>query len=439
MTEPILGADPDVLDAYAVDAHATISLTGPAVSAYDTAWAAFASAPSTPPIGAPCSGASGVDAALTELTTVSMSVQGLAEALRALDADASGALDSDEVPSETYLDLFLQLREDHTPHQVIDLEWWPFQVRLVPETPEQRLEHLRQETERLWGLSEDLVDVNNDGTNGEPRQIRLDLNDPNVLDGYSQEDVGQILELHGLDGRDGPLHFLVHGFTTGTDPLETAGDHLADRYRDRDEDDTTIVTIDWDSGEGPTDWRAATGNADEAAVPLSRIFDALNASNPVADVKISAHSLGNKVAINALTDMESGDGLTVDYLAIQPAIPRYGYRDDPTDFGALTSDRIDLLTITTNDGDDALNKYIDYGTIHALGEAEPDDDSIQDLIDAREALGLGTTIRDHESGLGDEHGEGHLGLDPDMELNDDSDKEHDGDPLDEVYADQIER
>ncbi len=439
MTEPILGADPEVLDAYAVDASATIAMVEPAATAYGVAWEALASAPAAPPIAAPCSGAGSIRSALAELTTVSRSVQGYADALRALDADASGQLEADELPDAAYLELFLQVRGDHTPHDRIRFDWNPFDIEVTDETPAERIAHLKQQTDRLWALSEALVDVNNDGTNGEPRQIRLDLNDPAVLDGYSREELQQVLKFHGLDGRDGPLHFLVHGFTTGTDPLETAGDHVADRYRDRDESDTTVVTIDWDSGNGPQDWRSATGNADEAAAPFSAILDALNTANPAADVKISAHSLGNKVALSAITDMDSDGPLKIDYLAIQPAIPRYGYEDDPTDFGALVSDRIDVLTITTNDGDDALNKYIDYGTIHALGEAEPDDDAIQDLIEAREALGVQTTIRDHESGLGGETGEGHLGLDPDLEQDDDSGKERDGDPLNEVYSDQIAR
>jgi len=440
MTAQVLGADPDELDAYARDASAVVGLAAPATFAYGVAWAALTSAPASPPIGTPCSVQGTVDAALADLRTASTSVEGYAEALRALDTDADDELDSDELPDLTYLDLFLQLREDHRPHDAVHLDLGsPFFLSRAPETASERLAHLKRETDRLYELSEDLVDVNNDGSNGEPREIRLDLNDPSVLEGYSPEDIQQILELHGIDGEDGPLHFLVHGFTTGTDPLEAAGHHVATRYHERGEDDTTIVTVDWDSGSGPTDWNEARGNADPAAAALTQLFDALNTANPDADVKLSAHSLGNKVALNALTDMTTEGGFQVDYLAIEPAIPRNGYQEDADDFGALVSDRIRTLTVTVNDGDDALNKYFDYGTIHALGEAEPGDDSIQDLIEARDDRGLTTTIVDHESGLGDEHGEGHLSLDPDMELDDDSGKEHDGNPLDHVYDDQIGR
>ncbi|QXC59284.1 alpha/beta hydrolase [Aquihabitans sp. G128] len=436
----VLGADPAVLDAYAVDASGVLDLTDHSTTAYGVAWLALTTAPASPPLGAPCSIQGRVSSAVSDLRAASTSVQGYADALRALDADADGELDSGELPDLTYLDLFLQLRQEHQPHDTVHLDLSsPFFLSTAPETPAERLAHLKRETDRLYELSKDLVDVNNDGSNGEPREIRLNLNDPGILEGYSQEDVQEILRLHGIDGEDGPLHFLVHGFTTGTDPLESAGHHVATRYHERGEDDTTIVTVDWDSGSGPTDWNEARGNADPAAAALTRIFDALNASNPDADVKLSAHSLGNKVALNALTDMADDGGFQVDYLAIEPAIPRYGYEEDANDFGALVSDRIKTLTVTVNDGDDALNKYFDYGTIHALGEAEPGDDSIQDLIEARDDRGLSTTIVDHESGLGDEHGEGHLSLDPDMELNDDSDKEHDGNPLDHVYDDQIGR
>lgn len=442
MNDPILGADPDELDAYAQDARRVIALAVPSTGAYRIAWSALTTAPATPPIDPPDSAADQVTGAMAGLRTASTSVEGYADALRALDADASGELDSIEVPSPQYLALFLQLREDHSPHKVLDLDWDLSKWRLTDETPEQRLAHLKRDTDRVWALSEDLVDVVNDGSDGQPRQIRLDLNDPDVIDSANSDDLQQVLELHGVDGSNGPLHFLVHGFTTDTDSLVKAGDSVADLYSDRGENDTTIVTIDWDSGSGFTDWHEATQNADDAAAALRKVFDGINTSNPAADVKISAHSLGNKVAINALTDMETGSDeapFQVDYLAIQPAIPRSGYQEDPQDFGALVSDRIKTLTVTVNDGDDALSKYFDYDTFNALGEAEPDDDSITELIEAREELGLVTTIRDHESGLGDEHGEGHLGLDPDLEYDDDSGKDSDGTPLRDVYEDQIDR
>lgn len=443
VTDTVLGADPDELDAYAQDARSLIALAVPSTSAYRVAWSALTLAPATPPIDPPDSGADQVTGAMAALRTASTSVEGYADALRALDADASGELDSTEAPSADYLDLFLQIREDHTPHDVLDLDWDPRNWRLVSETPEQRLAHITRETDRLWALSESFVDVINDGSDGEPRQIRLDLNDPGVVENASSDDLQQVLELHGIDGKNGPLHFLVHGYTTDTDPLVTAGDSVADLYGDRGEVDTTIVTVDWDSGSNSlTDWDTARANADEAAPALRNIFDTINTSNPDADVKISAHSLGNKVAINALTDMETGSDeapFQVDYLAIQPAIPRSGYEEDPDDFGALVSDRIKTLTVTVNDGDDALSKYYDYGTIHALGEAEPGDDSITELIEARDELGLVTTVRDHESGLGGESGEGHLGLDPDLEYDDDSGKDSDGTPLRDVYEDQIDR
>lgn len=142
------------------------------------------------------------------------------------------------------------------------------------------------------------------------------------------------------------------------------------------------------------------------------------------------------MALNALTDMEDPDGLQVDYLAIQPAIPRYGYAADQDDFGVLLTDRIKELTITVNEGDNALAFYIDYGTKHALGEAEPGDDSITQLQSIRADLGLPTTVRDHGSQVGGAN-EGHLGLDPDMELN--SDEDTDGDPLRDVFEDQVSR
>ncbi|CAN5689726.1 hypothetical protein BH10ACT1_BH10ACT1_02210 [soil metagenome] len=435
----ILGADPDALDAYAADARGLASMLDASTSAYQRAWTALYTASVVPRIGKPGPKGVVVQRAVDGIVHASTSVQGYADALRALDADADGQLAEDELPSADYLDLFLHIREDHRPHDVLDLDWDLSEWQIVAEGPEQRLAHIRRETDRIYALAEDLVDVNNDGSNGEPRQIRLDLNDPGVLDGYSQEDLEQVLELYGLDGRDGPLHFMVHGFQTKTGSLEKSGDSLADMYHERGEDDTTIVTVDWDSGNHFWSWDSARANADPAAAALTRYLDALNASNPDADVKMSVHSLGNKVAINALTDMADPDGLRIDYLAIEPAIPGDGYRKNPQDFGALTSDRIKTLTVTINDGDDALSKYYDYGTGNALGESEYGDDSIQDLLEARDAGGLDTTVIDHESGLGSETGEGHLSLDPDFELDDDSDKDHDGDPLRGAYEDQVGR
>ena len=86
--EPVLGADPAVLDAYAADAAATISLVVPAATTYGRAWAALVSAPATPSIGAPASSAGALRDALAELTTVSRSVEGYADALRAAAPEA---------------------------------------------------------------------------------------------------------------------------------------------------------------------------------------------------------------------------------------------------------------------------------------------------------------------------------------------------------------
>lgn len=262
------------------------------------------------------------------------------------------------------------------------------------------------------GTDGPVAEVVRDGADGRARVVRLALDRLTV--GAAPSRWRQLVVDHGLDGRAGPVHLVVHGWGTTTAGATWAGEDTAGLY-DRAGLAATVVVVDWDAGQGTDEswWRAlgdfrrAEASARDTGDVLADLLTAMAATDPDVPVAVSAHSIGNHVAARALSRMDDPSGrFSVDYLAIQAAIPARAPVDDPQDYGALAGSRVRELTVTVNDDDDALFWYEVQGP-DALGDEAVDGDGLTALWERRRRAGLDTRVVDHDSAGG-----GHLGLRP---------------------------
>ena len=263
------------------------------------------------------------------------------------------------------------------------------------------------------GAYSDLFEVVRDGSDGRTRVVRLLVD--TLPEDVSELEWRLVLEELGLTAESGPLHLVVHGWSTSSASATAAGETTADLYDQQGVEGATVLVVDWDAGRGtaaglgtPGDFAAAEDSAMATGDALAPMFTALAAANPDADVNVTAHSLGNHVVSRALTGMADPTArFSVDLLMVQPAIPRRAPTWDTENYGALVGPRVRDLTITINNGDDALFWYEIQGP-QALGDEAADGPGLTALIEWREAAGLDTQVVDHDAAAGD----GHLGIDP---------------------------
>lgn len=412
----LIKGDPAVLAGYRdATVPASAGLVGE-VDGYTSAWSSLLAAPARPPISPPPSREASVRDLVFRVGQLDREPAALGEALRLLDADGDGTLRTDDCTSAELVALFVQERG---------------------KDPTATADAIRNRAALVLATGVDLVTVVRDGSDGSTRVVSLDLDALGTLDGMSEAEVQRILELYGLTGADGaPVHFVMHGWNgDATD----AAEHTADAYDSQGVDGATVIAVNWDADSGQLQFDEAEGSAHRTGDSLTKVFTALAASNPDANVAVTAHSLGNHVALRALSQMEDPvDPVTgrtlpfsVDYTGIQPAVPSWGAALDPDRYGALLTDRISDLTLTVNNDDGALFWYEarpwgdGYFTGAALGDEAADSDAIRLIQEVRAGNGAGGThIVDQNSGDGD----GHLAIDP-----------HDSELVDSLLHEQIDR
>ncbi|MBI2710409.1 MAG: alpha/beta hydrolase [Actinobacteria bacterium] len=262
-----------------------------------------------------------------------------------------------------------------------------------------------------------LFTVVRDGGDGRTRVVRLNVD--TLPSGLTSVEWEGLLESFGLVGGTGPLQLVVHGWSETTDSATRAGLDAADLYDQQQVRGATVLVVDWAAGRGaggypwyakwkvPGDFSQAEEQAKATGDALAPMFSALATANPDARVAVAAHSLGNHVALRALSEMEDPSGrFSVDYTGIQPAIPDTAPLDDPA-YGALTTARVDQLELSINNGDGALFWYELTGP-EALGDEAADSEQIREIMRRRSAAGVATTLVDQDNADGD----GHLSLDP---------------------------
>lgn len=383
----------------------------------------------SPPPGAVCADPDALDGYVAALTPSDQeandALAGLAEVVAGwnatpsayggtIDADAIAAVD-DAVDELSYLDLWVgrvatAFRET---------------VRACPSTgcgPIIFSSDLQIDTAGPASLSDaaaegewsHLFEVVRDGSDGQTRVVRLTVD--TLPEGMTPLEWQLVLEEMGIAGTGGPLHIVAHGWTTSSSSATGAGEATADLYDQQGVEGATVLVIDWDEGEGvsanPFSW-GNFGDAEQSAMDtgdaLAPMFTAIAAADPDAEVNITAHSLGNHVITRALTQMDDPTSrFSVDYTMIQPAIPASAPTTDQDHYGALLGPRVGDLTITVNNGDDALFWYEMQGP-PALGDEAADGPWLELLVEWRGMAGLDTQVVDHDSSAGD----GHLGLTPD--------------------------
>ena len=259
-----------------------------------------------------------------------------------------------------------------------------------------------------------LFEVVRDGSDGRTRVVRLLVDDR--PEGMGELAWQLLVEELGIAGTGRPLHVVAHGWTTSSSSATGAGEATADLYDQQGVEGATVLVVDWAEGDevgiDPGSWGnfgAAEDSAMATGDSLAPLFTAIAAADPDGQVAITAHSLGNHVMSRALSQMDDPTGrFGVDVTMVQPAIPASAPTDDTDHYGALVGPRVRDLTVTINDGDDALFWYEVQGPA-ALGDEASDGDGLTDLVEWRRQAGLDTAVVDHDSAAGS----GHLGLTPD--------------------------
>lgn len=411
----LVRADPETLEAYSTTAVQAIGLAEDVVGDYKWRWNAFADATFVPSLTPPAERSGVVRAMLEQLQELDEKVAGLATALRTLDQDGDGALTEADGIDAVYVDLFTQ-------------EW--------AKDPAADPGFLKERTDLLAESGIELLEVVRDGSDGRTPVYRLNLNDLQEYWDLDHDQINELLAAYGITGGDGPLHVVVHGFQTDTDSAVDAGEHTADLYDADGVDGARVLVVDWDSGGGLLDWDKAMTNAARTGTVMGQVFSAIAENDPNGTVNVTAHSLGNRVALQGLTEMHdpidpvTGDQkpFQVDYVGIQAAVPDDGYETDPDTYGALVDDRIRHLTLTVNNSDDALGWYERIEGREALGDEALDAGEIKDIMSTRVDNGGSTLVIEHDDQQHGPGSEGHLGLDP-----------ADNDIVRDVYQRQLDR
>ena len=180
-----------------------------------------------------------------------------------------------------------------------------------------------------------LFEVIRDGADGRARVVRLAFD--SFPEDMSALEWQLVVEELGLAGAT-PLHLVIHGWGAQTAGAVGAGEATADLYDQQDVEGATVLVVDWDAEQGtdaswwevPGDFGDAEESAERTGDELAALFTALAATDPDAQVAITAHSLGNHVAARALTQVDDPSArFDVSLLMVQPAIPRFAPVDDP--------------------------------------------------------------------------------------------------------------
>lgn len=430
MTDLVRG-NPDDLDAYSQATTTADDGVTSDVDGYGSAWTTFTAGTFVPPLALPTSKYDELGNLVGLLRTLDGEPAGLASALRALDENGDGALNEADGVSPVLLDMYVQ---EHVKDPTASPDVLERRAQLVIDT----------------GV--ELFTVEDRGFGNTP-VITLNMEALGPLERLTDAELQALLQAYGLTGENGgPLHFVVHGLD-GTS--SGAAENTAQLYDDMGVEDATVVAVNWDGTTGG--FRDAEAQSMVTGDALARVFTHIAAANPDANVAVTAHSLGNHVALRALSQMEDPvDPITgetvlfgVDYTGIQPAIPDDAYSTDPETYGALVNGRIEHLSLSINNDDLALLGYevLPYvervgegmgevdspGPVEqALGDETADSEEIQEILRLREEAGLDTVLIDHSS----DNGDGHLTIDP-------GDAPY-GDPggaalVESLYTEQIDR
>ena len=210
-----------------------------------------------------------------------------------------------------------------------------------------------------------------------------------------------VAEHLGLDPRDGLVDVMIHGYNTSAGNAQAAGEAQADMYDDAGVTGATVVVLDWAGGNDFTQFGYAQSNTDLTGASFGGLLDYVGVADPHANINLTAHSMGNGVALKGLASAGHMPLTTdVDYIAVQPAVDSDFADQDPYQ-GALA--RVDHLDLTVNPDDSALGHYERwYGDGDpALGDDTPET--------AAAMLRAGGTPPDTEI---HEHDQDHAGLNP---------------------------
>jgi hypothetical protein len=210
-----------------------------------------------------------------------------------------------------------------------------------------------------------------------------------------------VAEHLGLDPRDGLLDVMIHGYNTPGDSAQAAGEAQADVYDAAGVTGATVLVLDWAGGNDFTQFHFAQSNTQLTGSTFGSLLDYVGIAEPAANVNITAHSMGNDVALKGLAEADHMPLTTdVDYIAVQPAVDSDFADQDPYR-GALA--RVDHLDLTVNPNDSALGHYERW-----YGDGDPalGDDTPETALANLQAAGAPADTRIHQ------HDQDHAGLNP---------------------------
>jgi len=255
--------------------------------------------------------------------------------------------------------------------------------------------------------------------------------------GITADDWQRMLRNQGVRRGQGPIDFVIHGWSATSGGAANAGRNVAAVYDQQDVTGATVIVVDWPAMQGASllsiglavadridwldslvgvlapddlsvseDFAQAEANAKITGDIFATVLTGLAALDFDANVAIQAHSLGNHVAMRGITGFEDPtERFAVDYTAIQPAVPD-AVAADPA-YAGILGRRVGHLTVTINNADVALLAYEVQGP-HPLGAETPAGEGIGAVVAARNTARLGTEVVNHHS----RDGNGHLAIDP---------------------------
>ena len=194
---------------------------------------------------------------------------------------------------------------------------------------------------------------------------------------------------------------MIHGYNTSGESAQAAGEAQADIYDEAGVTGATVVVLDWAGGDDFTQFGYAQSNTAVTGASFGGLLDYVGVADPHANINVTAHSLGNDVALKGLASADRMPSTTdVDYIAVQPAVDSDFAAQDPYQ-GALW--RVDRLDLTVNPDDSALGHYESW---YGDGDAALGDDTPATALVNLQAGGAPADTEIHR------HDQDHAGLDP---------------------------
>ncbi len=210
-----------------------------------------------------------------------------------------------------------------------------------------------------------------------------------------------VAEHLGLDPRAGLVDVMIHGYNTSAESAQAAGEAQADIYDGAGVTGATVVVLDWAGGNDVTQFGYAQSNTALTGASFGGLLDYVGVADPHANINVTAHSLGNDVALKGLASADDMPSTTdVDYIAVQPAVDSDFATQEPYR-GALS--RVDHLDLTVNPDDSALGHYERW---YGDGDAALGDDTPATALVNLQAGGTPADTEIHQ------HDQDHAGLDP---------------------------